>query len=411
MNAEFDPFRGSFDSLETLADAISEVLGCPVTIEDAQHRLLAYSSHQQEVTDEARMATIMGRRVPERVINSLWHQGVIQQLNESLEPVQIDAIKSVGLGNRVAIGIHKDQSLLGYIWAIANRPFDREDNRFLRLAAKAATTKLLQLKARKRREEEGHQEFFWRLLTGDYPTHDSLIEQAKALKVDVPSAFSTVVFQFQRDITVKQHEQMSYIANTTQKARTLFTVSDQKQLVLLLAPHHTKELSQTTCANFISTTIRTMQERFGIGPLFGAAGDVYTRLEQVQKSYHEALTVLELKQQFPVETKDIHTYPRLGFYRYFPAFLKQKALEGYTNPYLKRLRQYDAQHHAHLVETLESFLDCDSNYKETANALHIHINTLNYRLKRIAEIGEIDLKDAVQKFSLYLDIKLERNHM
>ncbi|MFC8050301.1 helix-turn-helix domain-containing protein, partial [Bacillus subtilis] len=38
--------------------------------------------------------------------------------------------------------------------------------------------------------------------------------------------------------------------------------------------------------------------------------------------------------------------------------------------------------------------------------LNIHVNTLNYRLKRISQIAEIDLKNVNQKFTIYLDIKL-----
>lgn len=66
-----NPFQGNFDTLESMADTISKNLGCPVTIEDARHRLLAYSSHNQEFTDEARLATIIRRSVPEEVINDL----------------------------------------------------------------------------------------------------------------------------------------------------------------------------------------------------------------------------------------------------------------------------------------------------------------------------------------------------
>ena len=69
----------NFNSLEEFADTISEILQCPVTIEDVNHRLLAYSTHAERI-DSARVATIMGRRVPEKVINSLWKEGVIPEL-------------------------------------------------------------------------------------------------------------------------------------------------------------------------------------------------------------------------------------------------------------------------------------------------------------------------------------------
>ncbi|MER2260311.1 MAG: helix-turn-helix domain-containing protein, partial [Priestia megaterium] len=38
--------------------------------------------------------------------------------------------------------------------------------------------------------------------------------------------------------------------------------------------------------------------------------------------------------------------------------------------------------------------------------LNVHMNTLSYRLKRISEIGDINLKDVNQKITLYIDIKL-----
>lgn len=64
-----------FDSLEALADAVSEVLDCPITIEDllktSNHRFVAYSSHDPH-SDPARIATIIGRRVPEAIISRLW---------------------------------------------------------------------------------------------------------------------------------------------------------------------------------------------------------------------------------------------------------------------------------------------------------------------------------------------------
>ena len=97
MNNE-NPFVRMEDlDLDELADVISEQVRNPITIEDFNHRLIAYSTHE-DCTDQARMETIMGRRVPETVINRLWQDGVIQQLMASDEPIQIAARKEVGLG-------------------------------------------------------------------------------------------------------------------------------------------------------------------------------------------------------------------------------------------------------------------------------------------------------------------------
>lgn len=44
--------------IDELADVIGELLQNPITIEDADHKLIAYSSHS-ESTDQARWSTIM----------------------------------------------------------------------------------------------------------------------------------------------------------------------------------------------------------------------------------------------------------------------------------------------------------------------------------------------------------------
>lgn len=53
-------------TLFALADAAADIVEAPVTVEDAHSRVLAYSA-RQEITDSARVSTIVGRRVPAEV--------------------------------------------------------------------------------------------------------------------------------------------------------------------------------------------------------------------------------------------------------------------------------------------------------------------------------------------------------
>ena len=57
---------GGLGDLFRLADAAASVVDAPVTIEDANSRVIAYSARQDR-TDPARVSTIMGRRVPDEV--------------------------------------------------------------------------------------------------------------------------------------------------------------------------------------------------------------------------------------------------------------------------------------------------------------------------------------------------------
>ena len=61
------------------------------------------------------------------------------------------------------------------------------------------------------------------------------------------------------------------------------------------------------------------------------------------------------------------------------------------NRYLGKIIKYDDQNKAELLKTLEVFLDNESAIQLSAEKLHIHYNTLRYRLNRIEEILEIEL--------------------
>ncbi len=58
------------------------------------------------------------------------------------------------------------------------------------------------------------------------------------------------------------------------------------------------------------------------------------------------------------------------------------------------------------VGTLVGYLDSGGNYRRTARDLTVHVNTLRYRLTRIAEIIQADLHDPEQRFRLLLAARL-----
>lgn len=353
-----EPFKGTFGNLENLVDKISDVLGCPVTIEDANHRLLAYSSHDDQ-TDPARIATIIGRRVPEKVINSLWKDGVIQRLNQSNTPVRISEIKNIGLGDRVAISIHNKNEVLGYIWVLEiDHRLSDEQMLLITQAAQTAKNQLLQLQVRKKKKEEGYQEFFWQLLTGHLNSHFEIKEQIEQLGITPPSPVSILVFQFREEITPKIEKNITYMITTTQQLQIVFYVVDGTELILLVAPLPSKEF-QSSIFSYISDFISQMEKRYSIININGSCGSVYDNYEKVEASYQEALTVLRLKTQFAKEVGEISSYQQLGIFRYLDLIFEKNKVDKYENPTLRKLSEYDKINKTHLVETLEVFLNKD----------------------------------------------------
>jgi len=407
MKNDIEPFERSFDSLEQLADTISEALQCSVTIEDANHKLIAYSSHHAE-TDPARISTIIGKRVPDKVVQALWREGAIPRLMKSEGPQRIAPIGEIGLGERIAVAIRKDAQILGYIWIVTGEEPLPQEYIFDQLAkaAQAAKTKLLQLHMTHRRAELSQQEFFRQLLAGDAGPDAEVRRRADELGLSLPVYFCVNVLPFPSEITDKQHQQIQYLITTTQQKRIALHAVDRDRLILLEAlPARSPQLPASPALSLMS---EQMTQRFDCAPLAGGCGSVYDDYSRVSASCEEALTVIRLRQRFPVELKNALSYADLGFYRLLPVVEDHRQAHPYVNESLRRLEAYDLAHNSELLRTLEIYLSQDSNLKASAEALHIHENTLSYRLKRISQIGDIDLDRMDDKVTCYLELKARR---
>ncbi|HEX9334882.1 MAG TPA: helix-turn-helix domain-containing protein [Pseudonocardiaceae bacterium] len=74
---------------------------------------------------------------------------------------------------------------------------------------------------------------------------------------------------------------------------------------------------------------------------------------------------------------------------------------------LGRLFDYDAEHDGGLVESLTVFLDCSGSWARAAARLHVHVNTLRYRIGRVEELIGADLADFTQRVDVYLALHAE----
>lgn len=402
-----DYFNEAYANLDEFAERISNLIGCPITIEDSNHQLLAYSTHSH-ITDEARILTIMGRRVPEKVINSLWKEGIIPALLNSSEPIVIPPKQQVGLGKRIAISIRKNENALGFIWAALEPESDLSPQglSILKLAAKEAKNQLLLLQSRMKRKEESYQEYFWKLLTGHYGTEKEFRLHMARYPFILPQPYCIIAFEFEHVITADTEKHIQYLINTTQKIKIIFHTIDTDKLILL-GDYITANSSQAI-SSFIESFIANMNERFDIKVLTGGFGRPYHQLIDAQKSYTEAMLVMNLKKQYTYELASIFNYEQLGIYQYLETLSQQRASQNELPAGLLTLKEYDQKHQTDLYHTLETFLTCNSDPSEASSLLHIHSNTLSYRLKRISELSGYNLKDTNIRAYLYIEFKLAR---
>ncbi|GIO23272.1 CdaR family transcriptional regulator [Oceanobacillus sp. J11TS1] len=393
----------SFSTLDDLADMISEVLTCPITIEDANHYVLAYSKHTENI-DEARIGTIMNRKVPDKVINGLWKKGIMPKLIDSNQPIIIPEIKEIGLGNRIAISIWKKNEILGFIWAhTGEKEYTADDLEILKEATRQVKKFILNKLPGRKNTEKAYRDFFWQLLTSESVSTDVIHAYEKQFNIKLQDGLAIVVFRFQDAVIPQIEKHAYYLSETIMQVNTIFRLFDDHDFILLVRLWKSEDAAGKIY-EFIKQFKEKISTQLHLTSMHGAASQIYNSAKDMKHAYEEALQTISLQEQFPDELSSCFLYEDLGVFQWIDILKDRQQKCRHPNKYIYKLQQYDKSQQSNLLYTLEKFLEHDSNVHRAAKALFIHPNTMNYRLKRIHEISHLDLKNPHQKVAVYLEL-------
>ncbi|MCM3709180.1 helix-turn-helix domain-containing protein [Sporosarcina luteola] len=127
-----------------------------------------------------------------------------------------------------------------------------------------------------------------------------------------------------------------------------------------------------------------------------------TSLQELSVSYKEAMQSVGYAKKYDMS---IVEYSMLGIERLLYE-VDQELLERFMNDKLRLLKTADST----LIHTLNVFIQSNSSQKRTAEVLHVHPNTLYYRLKKAEELLGIDFTnvkdwiDFVVAFKIYMEL-------
>lgn len=89
---------------------------------------------------------------------------------------------------------------------------------------------------------------------------------------------------------------------------------------------------------------------------------------------------------------------------YFLYGLSKGDKRDWRNSPLNQITKYDMINGTDYAQTMKAFLLCEMDYKKMADFLHVHKNTIVYRMQRIQELFGLNLKDCHTITNLYLSL-------
>ena len=276
----------------------------------------------------------------------------------------------------------------GYIVVVEQeRPLSKADLDCLRHAKNAIALKMLQIRAELSVERQKYNEFVGGLIDKNASTSTirNLIARGGAFGFDLADQYTAVVIQF-FGIDGEPFNAVSNAlrAQLSDRGKLILGVLEHNRIIALFPAGEPEGDSPETLPGVLRALLQSLQDR--IGPLRWSAG-----ISHVNATHHLARAYEQAEQALVQGDKKlgpgrIQLYDDTGLYRLFSHAVLHDDIRRYVTEWLDPLLTYDRSHQTKLIETLRVFIDCNGNYRETSRALHLHHNTVRYRISLILRL-------------------------
>ena len=108
------------------------------------------------------------------------------------------------------------------------------------------------------------------------------------------------------------------------------------------------------------------------------------------------------------EDDPIIYFDKMGMYRLLYSVEDKALLQELSGELLKPLLDYDTQHHADYVETLECFLNNSGSIKAVSEQMFIHRNTILYRMTNIKNLLDCSLESAEDRMKYKIACMIQK---
>ena len=382
--------------LFALANAIATLLNAPVTIEDRSSRVVAFSGRQDEA-DPARIETVLGRQVPERFARQLEERGVFQELYRSEDPIHVGPVHNTeGLPSypRVALAVRAGDEILGSIWAAVQEPLapDRADVE-RRLRADLLATIL--------EGGPGAADAVSRLRLDD---HRCVVLALSAVEQpdDDPSAGARSIAERHRVADAfAVHLGAVYLRSA------VALIGDVVYAVVALRPEagiaegagDADARAARVATDFLGRLGAAGDIRIGVGTVAPDASGIPASRANADRALRVG------RHASSAEPEALFTAVQMEALLVELGDLVRARGDQPTGPVARLLAQ-ERERGTHLVETLRAWLDAFGDVAVASARVYTHPNTFRYRLRRLAEIGGIDLSDPDARFSAMVQLRL-----
>jgi len=382
--------------LEGLADEIALLLKNPLVVLDANCKVLAASSSYEVEDDLWRQNLSRGYCTYEQIIE-------LQGLSEGKPGEQTGVpqiVTSSFCTDRMCIcPLQTSEEKMGTLIVFeASTPFSKMDRKFLSCAAGLLTVMIHSEYERQRTlNEYAEDNIFIECLSGDLKSYGSFVERVRNTPLYDPACYRVILIDVEHFENFDPRKEIlrTYFSQLFRRAWMLWY---QGHVVCIADVSDSKDI-QTTLAKG-DLYFREKRLRLGIS-------DCFENIYYIERYYRQGLTALRLSERLkPGEY--LSYYNQYKFYDMLQGIAKQPGAECYLDRHLLDILDYDRKNNTEYYCTMEAYLFSGQNLTRAADILHVHKNTVSYRIGKAKALFSISFENEDEIFCLMYSYKLKR---
>lgn len=371
--------RGLFGILH----AASELLNNPVMLMDDLYNLLAYASKTSDVNNFEWQNNIRMGKCSDDLIDSWESEGIFSKVVDSSSPFLMTTGK--GSSRWISGKVIIQQTIIGHIGVLEyDKPIDEQDIPIVDLMCRVLAVEMKKNQRYKNLSGLFSENVMIQLLEGRITDVQLLEQRTKNLSWNLHSSFALGILR--SESSSQQYKILPSII--IDRVHALFPS-------IKTIRYHDDYISLIECSREEYDRFHTrvdLPDFLKKNRMRGIFSPFYKDITRTSQVYQQTLTALQLALHLNPDQL-LYNAGDYIFYEFIRGYIDTFGDENVRHPILHRLADYDEENGSNYCETLMAYIRSGKNKSSAAQRLFIHRNTLEYRLKKISQLTDIDYED------------------
>jgi PucR family transcriptional regulator, purine catabolism regulatory protein len=407
--------------IEKISSLLSETIMNPIVLVDKDWKLLHFTEH---IDNKVPLAYCLDLTKNRPVFNRAFIESIPNDISDIKKSIKrIYNLEEMEIKCRI-LPVAVANYIYGYIivWQTV-----KELSEFDYIILEQASTNMALERIKAREIEEVklkiRQDFFDDLLTGKITSGDTLQSLSELHGLNTTYKYYCIVVniesqdqnQYEDFIARKVHlenktrkcvELVYEYSNLANGEITCFH-RNNRIIILIGQSENRPSITINEAKKYANDIYLVLNKQIPKSTLLIGIGSQYETINLLHKSFSEANESIRLMQKFE-DKGGISHFEDHSVYHFLDSNIKDMELEAFFMKSLGTIYDHDRLHGTSYIVTLENFFSNNLNISETAKAMFLHRNTLIYRIDKIKEILNSDLKNSEELLQLQIALKIFR---